>query len=94
MAIAVVIDYEGASADQYDALVREMGIVGQPASAIAGLILHAAGPTAGGWRVVDVWESEEELERFRQDRLMPAAEKVPGIPRPQVQVVPIHRMMR
>jgi hypothetical protein len=94
MAIAVVLDFEGGSAETYDAVVGEMGLTGQPASAVAGLIFHAAGPTATGWRVIDAWESEADLERFRQDRLMPAAEKVGGVPRPQVQVTPIHAMQR
>ena len=94
MAIAVVFDFEGGTAEQYDALVREMGIGGQPASAIPGMIFHAAGPAEGGWRVVDVWESQEALDRFSRDRLMPAAEKIGGIPQPRVAVVPVHAMMR
>ena len=31
----------------------------------AGLILHAAGPTDEGFRIIGVWESEEAWERFR-----------------------------
>jgi hypothetical protein len=94
MAIAVVIDFEGGSAERYDAVVDEMGLRDQPASAVAGPVLHAAGPTPTGWRVVDIWESEADLERFRRERLMPATEKVGGVPRPQVQVTPIHNMQR
>jgi hypothetical protein len=30
----------------------------------AGLILHAAGPTDEGFRIVQVWESEEAWKRF------------------------------
>lgn len=30
----------------------------------AGLILHAAGPTDEGFRIVGVWESEEAWRRF------------------------------
>lgn len=26
--------------------------------------MHVAGPTDGGWRVIDVWESEEAFQRF------------------------------
>jgi hypothetical protein len=94
MAIAVVIDFDGGSTDQYDALVREMGIGGQPASVIAGLLFHAAGPTEGGLRVVDVWESQDALDRFTRERLMPAAEKIGGIPQPRIQVTPVHNLMR
>lgn len=94
MAIAAIIDFEGGSAEQYDAVVQEMGLGGQPASAVPGLIVHGAGPTETGWRVIDFWESEEDLNRFRQDRLMPATQKVGGVLRPQVQITPIHNMQR
>ena len=94
MAIAVVIDFEGGSAEQYDAVAQEMGVAGQPASVVRGLILHAAGPTETGWRVIDIWNSEEDLNRFRQDQLMPATQKVGGVPRPQVQITPLHALQR
>lgn len=29
----------------------------------------------GGWRVVDIWESEEAFERFAQARLRPAVHR-------------------
>jgi hypothetical protein len=35
----------------------------------AGLIVHAAGPTEEGFRIVGVWESEEAWESFLADRL-------------------------
>jgi len=38
----------------------------------AGLILHVAGPTDEGFRIIDVWESEEAWQRFRAERLAPA----------------------
>lgn len=45
-----------------------------------GLILHAAGPTDEGFRIIGVWESEDAWQRFRNDRLDPAAEDVAQIP--------------
>jgi len=45
-----------------------------------GLLLHAAGPTDEGFRIVGVWESEEAWERFRADRLAPDAEAVAHVP--------------
>jgi hypothetical protein len=39
-----------------------------------GLILHAAGPTDEGFRIIGVWESEDAWHRFREDRLDPEAE--------------------
>lgn len=35
----------------------------------AGLIVHAAGPTDEGYRIVGVWESEEAWQCFLADRL-------------------------
>ncbi len=31
---------------------------------VDGILSHVAGPTDTGWRVVDVWESEEAFHRF------------------------------
>lgn len=48
-----------------------------------GLILHVAGPTDEGVRVIDVWESEEAWQRFRTERLDPAIAALGGPPRPE-----------
>jgi hypothetical protein len=45
-----------------------------------GLILHAAGPTDEGFRIIGVWESEDAWQRFRKERLDPDAEVVAQIP--------------
>ena len=37
-----------------------------------GLIVHTSGPVDGGWRIVDVWESREDFERFTDERVRPA----------------------
>jgi len=34
---------------------------------VPGLLSHAAGQGANGFRVVDVWESEEAFERFGEE---------------------------
>jgi hypothetical protein len=39
---------------------------------VAGLVAHVSGPTAVGWRIIDVWESEEDYHRFVAERLNPA----------------------
>jgi hypothetical protein len=45
-----------------------------------GLVLHAAGPTDEGFRIIAVWESEEAWERFRADRLGTDVENVAHVP--------------
>jgi hypothetical protein len=41
-----------------------------------GLLLHAAGPTDEGFRIIGVWESEAAWDRFRSERLGHEAEAV------------------
>ncbi len=39
------------------------------ADPVDGLILHAAGRTDEGFRIIEVWETKEAWERFRDGRL-------------------------
>jgi hypothetical protein len=55
--------------------------------------VHVAGPgPRGGWRVIEVWESEEEARRFLRDELAPAlrAAGAQGPP-PSPEFWPLHR---
>ena len=45
-----------------------------------GLLLHAAGPTDEGFRIIGVWESEAAWDRFRSDRLGGGAEPAGEMP--------------
>jgi hypothetical protein len=79
MAVAVIVDNPEGSEEVYEKVRAQVGL-----DAPAGGIFHAAGPSpSGGWRVLEVWESEEEARRFRDERLMPAFDAA-GVPRPQV----------
>jgi hypothetical protein len=44
----------------------------------AGLRFHAAGNSSGGWRIIEVWESREGLDRFIDETLTPALDEVSG----------------
>jgi hypothetical protein len=39
---------------------------GQP-----GLLVHADGPTDRGWRIVSIWDSREDFERFFESAIKP-----------------------
>ncbi len=53
---------------------------------VTGLIAHVSGPTEVGWRIIDVWESEEDNKLFQVERLNPALQTAtrgtPAPPRP------------
>lgn len=77
MAIAMMVDNPHGSQEVYER-VRELIGLDRP----AGGIFHVAGPSPnGGWRVIEVWESEEAANRFFQERFRPALEAV-GVPGP------------
>ena len=51
----------------------------QAAGPIEGLVAHVAGPVPEGWRIVDVWETEDHWQRFAAGRLARAVEAVTGV---------------
>src|SRR5713226_2877828 len=36
-----------------------------------GLVIHADGPTERGWRVISIWDSREDFERFFDSAIKP-----------------------
>ena len=71
MAIAMIFDIPGMTQAQYDRVRTEVIPDNQPA---AGMLYHVAGSTETGWLVVEVWESQEAVDRFFQ-KLGPALQK-------------------
>src|ERR1041385_1649873 len=43
-----------------------------------GLVLHVAGPTDAGFRVISVWTNEHAWRRFHDERLAPAIAALGG----------------
>ena len=62
-----------------------------------GCELHIAGPVEQGWRVITVWESREDFDRFREEKLLPAVRELTGgegPPRVEPEVNPVHKLIR
>jgi hypothetical protein len=92
MTVVLVQDVEGGSQEIYEQVEAKLhGRTDPP----AGRILHTAGPTDTGWRVVDVWESRDALERFRDERLLPAIrDSVGQLPsEPRLQITDVYSMI-
>ena len=88
MAVAVQMDFDGATLDQYDEVLKKMGLT-HKGPGPAGAISHFATMTDSGLRVVDVWETKEQFDKFAQDQIGPFSAEV-GIPAPQTQVFDVH----
>ena len=89
MAVAMLIDNPHGSKEIYEQLRERIGL-DKP----AGGIFHVAGPSPnGGWRVIEIWESEEDAKRFLVERLRPAAEAIGTAPPPPPELWPVHNYM-
>ncbi|QEV50289.1 hypothetical protein CP980_34985 [Streptomyces vinaceus] len=68
MAVIVTTDFPGNGPELYDVVVDRLtdggGFTSLSDVPAPGLIAHVAGPVEGGWRWIEVWESEEALEDF------------------------------
>lgn len=64
MPFAFVFEGRGVGQDEYDGLMERVGRADVQSPAPDGFIAHLAGPTDDGWRVIDVWESEEAAGAF------------------------------
>jgi len=90
MAIAVLMEFPVGTVEQYDAVIEEMNLGGKPGP---GGIFHVAGPMeGGGMRIVDVWESQEAMEKFAGEQIMPITQKH-GLAPPTVTVWPVHNTL-
>jgi hypothetical protein len=80
MALGVVIDCKGATLDQYDAALEKMGRMPRGHGA-PGSLFHWVTATEDGIRVIDVWETREEFEKFAEEQIGPITIEV-GFPAP------------
>jgi hypothetical protein len=88
MPIGTLFEADGFTEQQYDAVLeRVQQVLGDAGP--GGCLVHIAGPTGGGWRVIEVWESEEAQRRFQDDVLNPAFEGA-GTPRVTPTLFDVH----
>jgi hypothetical protein len=77
MAVAFVQEFEVEAADRsttnYDAVAARLGDARPD-----GLLVHTAGfdDDAGVFRIFDVWESQEQAQRFIDEQLMPVVNEL------------------
>jgi hypothetical protein len=84
----MVVEVPGGTQAKYDAVIGRMGLQENPPE---GCLVHMAGPVDGGWRIVDVWESQAHFDRFLAERLGEAL-AAEGMPEPQVSAFPLHML--
>jgi hypothetical protein len=75
MAVAIILEFDGTTLEQYDEINKRMGLTpGGPGP--AGSISHWATMTDKGLMVTDVWESREQFDKFAQEKIGPLSAEV------------------
>jgi hypothetical protein len=96
MAVGVLFEFPGVTQEQYDEVLRRMTDGGSLTALsdwpVEGVLFHVAGPTPDGWRVLDVWESEEAFGRFAED-LVPHLQAV-GMPDVPPNFFPVYNLVK
>ena len=73
MAFCMVQDWIEPETDRsttnYDAISARLTPLAGEAQ---GFIAHAAGFTGDGFRIIELWETREDCERFMEEQVMPA----------------------
>ena len=90
MAVAVVIDVPNGNQQFYDQIVPVLFPEGKLPD---GWVMHVAGPTETGWRIVNVVPSQGEFETFSRERLGPILQEREGVT-PELAYFPVYRMIR
>lgn len=82
-------------AEQYDELDAKIDPISNRPE---GMIFHSAGPSPdGGWRILDIWESQEHFDRFFSEQVGPSmlellgAEAMAAAPPPKITTWTLHK---
>lgn len=93
MAIGVVMNFEGATLEQYDQVIAKMGL-SAGGEAAPGSLFHWVTATDSGIQVTDVWDTREQFEAFAQTQIGPITMEV-GFPgEPEMTFYDVHSYLR
>jgi hypothetical protein len=89
MAHAFIMEFDGATLAQYDAIMVDMDLGGRLPP---GALFHAAGATDTGLLVCDVWESAEGFQAFAEAKIGPLSAKH-GVGEPRTRAVAVEHVI-
>ena len=92
MAVVIANVLKGGDQDFYD----QVNPKAMPGGKLPdGCQVHIAGPVDDGWRVITVWDSEEQFQQFRNEKLIPAIREIGAEDRiaPEITSNPVHKLI-
>jgi hypothetical protein len=92
MAVVVVAEVDGGNEELFE---RVSGQAMPGAELPEGCQVQIAGPIEGGWRIITVWDSEDQYNQFRNDKLIPALREAGEGHHiaPTITTQPVHRLL-
>ncbi len=89
MPVLYLFEFDDATLSDYDRVIQDLDFRGKPP---AGQLCHLAYEEDGRVRVMDVWETEADFERFFNDKLQRAMEKH-HLGQPRMRKHPVHNTL-
>jgi heme-degrading monooxygenase HmoA len=89
MAVQTYGEVPGMTQEMYEGMVRQLE---GKLRAAPGFIAHIAGPTASGWGVTELWETQEAADAWLNGTVIPMVQAA-GMPAPQVQSRPVQNLI-
>jgi quinol monooxygenase YgiN len=75
--VVMTMNVSGLTHKEFRSILDEMGVEARPEP---GIYQHISHPTETGFRIIEIWESQEGFEEFAERRLQPAVTRL-GIQR-------------
>jgi len=88
MAVLMSAQAHGLTEEIYGHMI---GLLGDRLRSAPGFILHTAHRVEEGWRVLEIWESKDDANRFFAEHVAPNLP--PGV-RPKRSIVELHSLVR
>jgi hypothetical protein len=89
MTVVTTIDVYEMPNSEYRAVLDRMGVEARPEP---GIYVHITAQTDFGYRIVEIWDSQDGFEEFAERRMMPALQEL-GIDRKtEITVKPLHNL--
>ena len=85
--ICRIYDVQGATLDQYDEVSNKIG-TDKP----DGVHAHIAGATDGGIKVIEVWDSEDHVNRYMEEGGLGQAMQEAQVPEPKITQFEVHNL--
>jgi hypothetical protein len=90
--VAVQLDFNGVTLEQYDRVVAVMGLTpGGPGG--PGGLFHWVTATNEGIRVTDVWRDRESFERFADEKIGPSMQEAGVDVQPEISFFEVHNYL-